>query len=99
MKDIKDKYDECTKKEKIAIITALVAFGIGWGLTIAGFIVPPTGEVADSVLWILGQSLVYAASVFGITGYFSSESKRLKRDVESLVDTKIERLRAQETEE
>ena len=58
---VKNKYEQCTKKQKIAIITALIAFGLGWGLTIAGFIIPPSGEIADSVLWVLGQSLVYAA--------------------------------------
>ena len=73
-------------KEKIAIITAVAAFIVGWALSIAGFIVPPLGEVAESTLWILGQALVYAASVFGITGYFTSETRRLRRDI----DIKIE---------
>ena len=46
-------------KQKFAIGTAVVAFAVGWGLTIAGFVLPPEGEVHDSVLWILGQALVY----------------------------------------
>ena len=65
----------------MAIITAIVAFVVGWGLTIAGFVVPPIGEVADSVLWILGQALLYAASVFGIGMYVGGEVKRLKSEV------------------
>lgn len=69
------------KKEKIAIVTALLAFILGWGLTICGFIVEPTGEIAGSVLWVLGQALIYTASVFGITGYFTSESKRLREEL------------------
>ena len=86
----KEVYEQCTVKQKIAIVTALIAFGLGWGLTIAGFIIPPTGEIADSVLWVLGQSLVYAASVFGIAGYFSAESRRMKREVENYFDTRLE---------
>lgn len=62
-------------RHKAATITAVAAFVAGWGLTIAGFIVPPTGEVSDSVLWILGQALIYAASVFGITQYFNTRLK------------------------
>jgi len=84
-----DKYEKCTMKQKIAIFTALAAFILGWGLTIAGFIIPPTGEIADSVLWVLGQALVYAASVFGITGYFTAESQRMKRDMERYFDQRI----------
>ena len=86
----KEVYEQCTVKQKIAIVTALIALGLGWGLTIAGFIIPPTGEIADSVLWVLGQSLVYAASVFGIAGYFSAESRRMKREVENYFDTRLE---------
>ena len=64
-------------KSKFAIGTAVVAFVAGWSLTIAGFILPPQGEVHDSVLWILGQTLVYAASVLGIGMYFNSKLTQL----------------------
>lgn len=76
-----EKWKDLDIKNKVAIITAIVAFLIGWGLTIAGFWVPPVGEVADSILWILGQSLVYAASVLGIGMYVGGEVKRLKGEV------------------
>lgn len=68
-------------KTKIAYITAIAAFLIGWGLTIAGFCVPPVGAVTDSVLWILGQALVYAASVFGIGIYVTGAVKGMKTEV------------------
>jgi len=45
---------ELTIKERISYIFAALAFIIGWALTIAGFIVPPTGEISGSVLWVLG---------------------------------------------
>ena len=84
-----NKFDKCTKKEKVAIITAVAAFVLGWGLTIAGFIVPPVGEIADSVLWVLGQGLVYAASVFGVTSYFNAESHRMKHDMNEYLEFKV----------
>ena len=89
---IADKLNKCTPKQKVAIITALIAFGIGWGLTIAGFIVPPLGEVSDSVLWILGQALIYAASIFGVTTYFSAESKQIKKDIGEYFELKEKEL-------
>ena len=67
-------------KTKFAIGTAVVAFVVGWGMTIAGFIIPPRGEVHDSVLWILGQALVYTASVLGIGMYFNNQMAKFRAD-------------------
>jgi hypothetical protein len=36
----------------------------------------------QGVLWILGQSLVYTASVFGVSAYFRSEAVQLRRDMD-----------------
>lgn len=79
MKNIDDK---CTIKQKVAMLSGVIAFILGWGLTITGFIVPPLGEIADSVLWVLGQSLIYTGSVLGLTQYFSAESVKLRHDVD-----------------
>ena len=73
-------------KTKFAIGSAVVAFLAGWGLTIAGFIIPPKGEVHDSVLWILGQALVYAASVFGVGMYISSEMTKLRAENRNYIE-------------
>ena len=67
-------------KQRIAYWTAIISFVCGWGLTIAGFIVPPSGEVSGSVLAVLGEAMVYTASVLGITLYFSNEMLKFKRD-------------------
>lgn len=73
-------------KQKTAYVTALVAFVCGWGLTIAGFIVSPLGEVSGSVLAVLGEAMVYAASVFGVTLYFSNEMLKFKRDTRKYLE-------------
>lgn len=67
-------------KQRTAYWTAIIAFVCGWGLTIAGFCVSPVGEVSGSVLAVLGEAMVYAASVFGVTLYFSNEMLKFKRD-------------------
>lgn len=56
-------------KENIAVVTACILLLFGITLTAAGFVIDPTGEVHDSVLWVLGQSLVYAGSIFGVAAY------------------------------
>lgn len=91
MKNIDDK---CTIKQKVAMLSGIVAFILGWGLTIAGFFVPPLGEIADSVLWVLGQSLIYTGSVLGLTQYFSAESVKLRYDVDRHLEM-MERMQIQ----
>jgi hypothetical protein len=80
---MKEKFNDMSFKEKSAIMSAWVAFLLGWAITIAGFFVPPMGDVADSVLWILGQALIYAASVFGITTYFATSIKQNKTEIQA----------------
>lgn len=83
----KDSWSNLGIKEKIALISACAAFFLGWVMSILGFCVPPIGEVADSILWILGQGLLYAASVFGVTAYFKSESVQLRKDMDRHFET------------
>lgn len=82
MRDIKDS------KQRAAYWTAIVAFLVGWALTIAGFIVPPVGEISGSVLAVLGEGLVYAASVFGVTLYFNHQMARFKEDTRKYLEDK-----------
>lgn len=53
----------------IAVISAIAMLSFGMIFTGIGFFVQPLGEVSDSVLWILGQALIYAGSIFGIATY------------------------------
>lgn len=73
-------------KQKFAIGTAVVAFVVGWGLTVAGFIIDPRGQVHDSVLWILGQALIYTASVLGIGMYFNNQLAKFRADTRHYID-------------
>lgn len=75
-------------KQKTAYWTAIIAFVAGWGLTIAGFCVYPVGEVDGSILAILGEAMVYTASVFGVTLYFSNEMLKFKRDTREYLKRK-----------
>lgn len=75
-------------KQKTAYWTAIIAFVCGWGLTVAGFCVSPVGEVSGSVLAVLGEAMVYTASVFGVTLYFSNEMMKFKRDARQYLNDK-----------
>ena len=93
-----DNWKTMDIKQKFAIVTAVVAFVAGWGLTIAGFIIPPEGEVSDSVLWILGQALIYTASVLGIGMYFKNQMVKFRADTRRYIDEEIREERENDAE-
>ena len=83
-KTSKNKWSSLTVKERLAITTALVAFAAGWTLTALACFIPLLLS-EQSILWILGQSLVYSSGVFGITSYFSAEAQRMRHDVRMMM--------------
>ena len=99
MSEIKEKWSELDLKTRIAYVTAIVAFTVGWGLTIAGFCLPPVAVVADSILWILGQALLYAASVLGIGMYVTGSMRGMKRSISNFMREEHKRLKEEVEEE
>ena len=84
-KTMKANFKDLNIKEKLAIISACVAFCAGWILTgIAAFV--PLLLSEQSILWILGQSLTYASAVFGVSMYFSAESRQMKHDINKHIE-------------
>ena len=54
------------KRTRFRELSAAFMLMSGVGLSIAGFCVPPVGEVSDSVLWFTAQCLIYAGSAVGV---------------------------------
>lgn len=90
----KTKWIDLGIKEKLAIGSACIAFILGWAITgLAAFV--PLLISEQGVLWILGQSLVYTASVFGVSMYFKSETIQLRHDIDKHLEH-VERMRLRE---
>lgn len=89
-----EKWKQLDVKTKIAYITAVIAFVCGWGLTIAGFIIG-AGVISDSVLWVLGQALVYAASVFGVGMYVAGSVKNMKQSISEFMQFEDKKINQQ----
>ena len=90
---MKTNWSDLNIKEKLAIGSACVAFALGWLITgLAAFV--PLLISEQGVLWILGQSLVYTASVFGVSAYFRSEAVQLRKDMDRHLE-QMERMQIQ----
>ena len=69
-------------KENIIFGSAIGMLLFGVILTTAGFIIDPAGQVHDSVLYVLGQCLIFAGSAMGISAYTSGKVKEMRDDIE-----------------
>ena len=57
-------------KPTITLLAAIFLIAIGCGLLIAGFIVPPPGEIHNSVLVAFGEILTFAGAVFSMKYHY-----------------------------
>lgn len=64
-------------KEIIHYCCAVFMLVFGCSISVMGFFAAPFGKVDGSVLWILGQCLIYSGSVFGVSLYVRSEVKKV----------------------
>ena len=57
---------------KIQVSIAIAAFVAAVGFGIAGFVVPPPGQIHESVLYLVAQFLLLTASIFGVGAMFAN---------------------------
>lgn len=57
-------------KPTIQLLAAVFLIVVGCGLLIAGFVVPPPGEIHNSVLIAFGEILTFAGAVFGMKYHY-----------------------------
>ena len=75
---------------KIQYFIAVSAFIAAVGFGVAGFIVPPPGEVHDSVLYLIAQFLLLTASILGVGAMFASQKISIQRTIEELKEKESE---------
>lgn len=63
-------------------LTAIVLLTFGIILAFIALMMPPPGEIHDSVLYIFAQILIYCGSIFGIDSYVSKKIKSHNRNDE-----------------
>jgi len=57
-------------KPTIQFFSAIGLIALGCGLLIAGFVLPPSGEIHNSVLIAFGEILTFAGALFGIDYHY-----------------------------
>lgn len=65
----------------IQLIAAVLLIIVGCGLLIAGFVVPPPGEIHNSVLIAFGEILTFAGAVFGLKYHYEYRNNDAHSDI------------------
>ena len=63
-------------KPTLQLMSAIFLIVIGCGLLITGFIIPPSGEIHNSVLIAFGEILTFAGALFGIDYHYKYKSDK-----------------------
>lgn len=72
---MEQRSERLTKRDVLLFTCAVVTLVAALGFGVAGFIVSPTGEVHDSVLWLIAQLLLFTASAFGLGAYTNMSTR------------------------
>lgn len=84
----KFKWKDLTFKDKLSYLFAIVCFSLGWIITFIAFFIDPIGTVADSILWILGQSLLFTGAIIGIGQYYNAQTQNFKYEIKKFIKSK-----------
>ena len=66
------------KRENISLASAVVMQLSGIALAFLSFYRSPDGEIADSVLWYVAQTLLYSGSIYGVTVYVQTKFAEIR---------------------
>lgn len=69
-------------KENLTYGSAIGMLLFGVILTTAGFIIDPQGQIHDSVLYVLGQCLLFAGSVMGVSAYTAGRMRHIEHEID-----------------
>lgn len=78
MKHLKQEFDKLTFKEALVFAIAALSLIAAFVLLFLGMLIPPKGEIHDSVLTGFGIVLLFVGSLLGVSMHYSNELAKLK---------------------
>ena len=85
MKHLKAEFDKLSFKDTLMYSITMITLFAGLVLLFMGMLIPPKGEIHDSVLTAFGFILLFVAAVFGITLHYGNQLNLFKNSVMQMV--------------
>lgn len=85
MRHLKQEFDKLTFKDVLLYGIGFLTLVASFVLLFMGMLIPPEGEIHDSVLTAYGISLLFVAAIYGISVYFVGNLTSFKKSVLKLL--------------
>lgn len=78
MKHLKQEFDKLTFKDVLVYSLATATLAAAFVLLYMGLLIPPEGEIHDSVLTAFGIILLFVGSLLGVSMHYANELVKFK---------------------
>lgn len=78
MKHLKQEFDKLTIKDVVTYVLAVATLIAAFVLLFMGMLIPPEGEIHDSVLTAFGLILLFVGSLLGVSMHYANELTKFK---------------------
>lgn len=85
MRHLKQEFDKLTFKDVLLYSIGFLTLVAAFVLLFMGMLIPPSGEIHDSVLTAYGLSLLFVAAIYGISLYAYDSLASFKKSILSLL--------------
>lgn len=68
---------------------AIASFVVAICFGVAGFLVPPEGQIHESVLYLIAQFMLLTASLFGVGAMFSAYKRKCEASAATMVQNVV----------
>ena len=85
MKHVKQEFDKLSFKEVIIYTLAIISMTAALVLLFMGMLLPPEGEIHQSVLTAYGLISLFVASLLGISIHYENQLDKFKLNIQDWV--------------
>ena len=78
-------------KEWIQYIICIVCILGAITMSFLAMYIDPTGEVHNSILWIIGQVLIFVGSIFGISSIHNVQMRKIDKKIDDNVNSQTQK--------
>lgn len=85
MKHLKQEFDKLSFKDALMYALAVVCLTASFVLLFMGMLIPPEGEIHETVLTAFGMVLIFVGTIFGISFHYAGKLDSFQRTIINLI--------------
>lgn len=85
MRHLKQEFDKLSFKDALMYVLAVVCLAAAFVLLFMGLLIPPEGEIHETVLTAFGMVLIFVGTIFGISFHYAGKLDSFQRTIINLI--------------